>query len=154
VNGEMGKEAAQNEMEHQNESSGQAGQSWHKKLWNSRIEQGWQWLLYLDFLLPAVLFLLAWLPLSMRTFFAQLYHQYTLFIIKPVPNFSSMTGIIGLLIHIGLIIRAIIRRKWLDLSVCLFFLGVLLAFFLIEIDGTALNYHVIRLLDFGVNTSR
>ncbi len=140
------------ELDTQPEKEVQANQNWKTRLWRARLDQGWQWLIYLDFILPALLFLLAWLPLSMRTFFAQLYHQYNLFVLKPIPNLHSFTGIVGLILHLVLIVRALIRRQWIDLVLCLLFFLIVMLFFVVRIDGVALNYWLIRFLDFGVST--
>lgn len=120
------------------------------KLNQLKMDQGWKWLLYLDIIFPFLLFIIALLPISgIRSTFAQFYHNYNLFIICPIPNVQAMIGIVGLILHTGLILRALIRKKWLDLLLCTVFLLAMLAFFGIPIDGIPLNYHVIKLLDFG-----
>lgn len=118
-----------------------------------KMDQGWQWLLYLDIVFPFILFVIALLPLGgLSTTFAGFYHNYNMFIICPIPNIPALIGIVGLVVPIIFMIRAIIRRKWLDLVLCGVFLLAMLAFFGIEIDGLPLNYHVIKLLDFGAGS--
>ena len=63
----------------------------------------WQWLLYIDILLPALLFGLAYLTQS--TGLARIYHSYCLYIASPVPRFPSLTGVVGAVIALGRIPR-------------------------------------------------
>jgi len=117
-----------------------------------KMNQGWQWLLYLDIIFPLILFLIALLPISgIQSTFAHFYHNYNLFIICPIPNISAMIGVFGLILHVGLMGLALFRKKWLDLILCTLFLLAMLAFFGLPIDGMPLNYHVIKLLDFGTS---
>ena len=121
------------------------------KLDRVKMNRGWQWLLYIDIVLPVVLLVLALLPIpGFRQSMAKLYHTYTLFVLCPVPDFAALTGILGMLAHAGVLIWAVVRRDWKDLLICAAFTGAAAAFFLVQIDGTALNYLVVRLLDFGL----
>ena len=56
-----------------------------------------------------------------------------------------------MLFRSGLLLRALIRRKWLDAGLCLLLFALLVLFFHIEINGTTLNYYILRFLDFGLS---
>ncbi len=123
------------------------------RLWRSSPASSWVWLLYLDVFLPGLLFFLAWLPWPFRTALARLFHLYALYILKPIPSWSSGTGLPGLALHIFWLVRALVRKNWLDALLCLLLTLAAGAFFWLEIDGVPLNYAVIRPLDFGLSVS-
>lgn len=112
------------------------------KLKEFRFDKGWKILVYFDFILPAVLYLLAWIikipQLSM------LFHSYETFIISPIPNFQALTGILGLLMHGGILGFALYKKNYKDLALCLFITLLIAAFFFFEI-----NYVLIKPLVFA-----
>ena len=97
--------------------------------------RGWLWLVYLDLVLPALLWVLANL-LQSRTL-ALLFHNYGLYIISTAPVdhtgalfFLTLTGVPGLLLHGYAVARGLIRRDRLDAALCLLLgLLVFLVFF-------------------------
>ncbi len=115
-----------------------------------RMDRGWKWLLYLDVVLPGVLYLLA-LPQwgGFSRLFAQFFHTWALFVMNPVPALPTLVGVPGLLLHLGMVGWCLWRRRWVDALVCLLFAGLMAAFFLVTIDGTALNYWALLPLDLG-----
>ena len=69
---------------------------------NFKFDKGWKILIYFDIILPAILFVLAFL--SGFPFLAKIFHSYEIFIVNPIPGFTSLEGIIGLAYHLGIII--------------------------------------------------
>lgn len=123
-----------------------------QKLYHAKMQQGWQWLVYIDLIFPGLLFVLALLPVSgLNHSLAGMFHLYTRYVLTPLPSFVSLTGILAPLLHLGLLLRALIRRKWLDAGLCLLLFALLVLFFHIEINGTTLNYYILRFLDFGLS---
>jgi hypothetical protein len=112
--------------------------------------RGWRWLVYLDLVLPAVLWLLAFLLHSV--FLARLFHTYGLYVMSPAPigsdgtlYFLSLSGVPGLLLHLYAVVRALLRRDRLDAVLCL---GIAVLVFLFFFFG--LNYEIVRSLDFNL----
>ncbi len=116
-----------------------------KRLINIKMDKGWMWLLYLDILLPSVLFFLALAAgrLGKGGPFSALFHSYNLYIINPIPNFNSFTGIPGLGIHIGAVAYALKRKDRKDMVLCLAFLILAFIYNYFEI-----NYMLSYMLDF------
>lgn len=115
------------------------------RLFNIKMDKGWMWLLYLDILLPSLLLILSLVAGAFgkgRTF-SILFHSYNLYIINPIPNFTSFTGIPGLGIHLAAIAYAIKRKDHKDMVLCLIFL--ILAFIYIYFE---INYKFSYMLDF------
>ena len=116
------------------------------------IRKSWQYQLYITLVLPGLLFLLAWLLRGggAGMMLGRLFHTYNLYVSNPLPNLSPFngTGVLGLLILIGLAVWAIRRRDWTDLAVTLA-LGGINAFYF----WTEWNYRLLRFLDLtgGVN---
>lgn len=126
-------------------------QNWWQKIFNSKMKYGWQWLIYFDLVFPTLLFILALLPISgLDNSLANMFHIYMIYIVNPFPDLASLTGIISPIVHIVLIGVAVWRKKWLDAVLYLLLFIVLIIFFKIKIDGTALNYYILRFLDFGL----
>ncbi len=121
------------------------------KVSGAELSRSWQYLLYIYVVLPAVLFLFAWLLRgnSMGHALASLYHTYNIFVVCPIPNFQSFTGVLGLLLAIYFLIQPIWRKNWFDLAIsgALVLLNFLF-FYLQTPDGINLNYVLLRFLSF------
>lgn len=101
----------------------------------------WQWLLYIDILLPALLFGLAYLTQS--TGLARIYHSYCLYIASPVPRFPSLTGVVGAVIGLGTVFRALYKKDIPDVVLCIVILAAVAVYYY-----TGTNYLLIRYLNF------
>lgn len=107
-----------------------------------KFDKGWKYLLYFDILLPALLFLLAWLIKTPRL--SMLFHSYEIFVVNPIPNFQALTGIVGLLFHVGIIGYTLKKRDFKDMIWCLIITLVMAGFFFFEI-----NYLILKPLEFA-----
>ncbi len=112
------------------------------KLKEFKFDKGWKLLIYFDVLLPAVLFLLAWVTKIPQL--SMLFHSYETFIVSPIPNFQAFTGILGLLFHVGIIGYTLYKKNYKDLAICLLITLIVAAFFFFEI-----NYLIIKPLVFA-----
>lgn len=106
-----------------------------------KFDKGWKYLVYFDIVLPGIVFLLALLTKS--PFLSKLFHSYETFVVSPIPNFVTLTGIIGLVYHLGIIIYTIIKKNYRDLMICLGITILVALFFFFE-----LNYQIIKPLVF------
>jgi hypothetical protein len=106
------------------------------------FDKGWKLLIYFDIILPALLFTAAFF--SGLPFLAKIFHSYELFIVNPIPDFTSFVGIIGLLYHLGIIIYTLTKRDLKDIILSILLTIAILVFFWLE-----LNYLVIRPLNFA-----
>ena len=122
-----------------------------KSLKSFQLTRGWQWLLYIDFVLPLLIYLAALLPLgAMRGQLARIFHSYMLYILFPWPDFQSITGIIAPLLHLYFLINGIRKKQKSDVILAIVFYLIIVLIFTIQIDGTAINYFILRFLDFGL----
>lgn len=116
-----------------------------KKYLNWDFTWSWQWLLTLQFLLPAAYFLLALFfgANTMGRIFSGLYRIYTLYIVSPFPNFSRMQGLIGIVLPLFFLYRCLRRKNLRDFFVCLIILAT-------TISCYALSFHtyLLRFLHF------
>ncbi|NMA67749.1 MAG: hypothetical protein GX957_16210 [Clostridiaceae bacterium] len=106
-----------------------------------KIDKSWKVLIYFDFILPAILFFIAWITGS--SMLSKLFHSYETFVISPIPNFTAYTGIIGLIFHLGIIIYALLKEKIKDVILCILITLLVVLFFYFE-----LNYAILRPLQF------
>lgn len=106
------------------------------------FNKGWKLLIYFDIILPALLFTAAFF--SGLPFLAKIFHSYELFIVNPIPDFTSFIGIIGLLYHLGIIIYTLRKRDLKDIIFSTFLTLAILVFFWFEI-----NYFIIKPLNFS-----
>jgi len=114
------------------------------KLAGMKIEKGWQWLLYLDVLLPGLLYLLAFLmPAGIAVNLARLFHSYSMYVSNPIPNVSALMGLVGLALHLGVLGQAAKRRDWKD-----FVLSLALTLAVVFYYYQGLNYDLVRYLSF------
>ena len=111
--------------------------------------RGWRWLLYVDLVLPAVIWAVAYFARSPT--FALLFHNYGLYVASPAPvgsdgtlYFLSLSGVPGLLIQAYAFVRALLRKDRLDAVLCLVIAVLLFLFFFF-----GLNYEIVKVLDFG-----
>lgn len=107
-----------------------------------KFDKGWKLLIYFDIILPALLFVIAFL--TGIPSLSKLFHSYELFIVSPIPNLASFIGIIGLIYHLGIILYTVIRRDFIDLLICIIITLAIATFFLFEI-----NYLIIKPLNFA-----
>lgn len=103
---------------------------------NFDMNKSWMWLLYLDLVLPLCLFLLAYVLNALGTgfFLSKLFHTYNLFVINPIPNFTSFTGILGLILHIGVIAYALWKKDWRDVLACVGITALVFLYFFFEVN--------------------
>ena len=113
------------------------------KIKEFKFDRGWKLLVYLDLVLPAILYLLALVTKVPQL--SLLFHSYETFIIDPIPDFKALTGILGLLIHIGVIGYSIVKRNHRDMVLCIIIFLLVVAFFWFD-----LNYVIIRPLEFAL----
>lgn len=111
-----------------------------------KMDKAWHWLLYIDFILPLILFIIVLLlPSSeIKQIFSKIFHNYNLFIINIVPNFISLTGILGILIHTAAIVYSIIKKDNKSLIICIIFSILIFLYFFFDI-----NYLLIPMLEFA-----
>lgn len=111
-----------------------------------KMEKSWMWLFYLDALLPLFLFVLAFSlgKTGLGPTLARLFHSYNLYVISPLPDLGSLTGILGVIIHAGAIIYALKKKDLKDAAVSL--LISLLAFLYFYFE---LNYSLALILNFS-----
>ena len=87
------------------------------------IRKSWQYLLYITVVLPAVLFLLAYLlrDSAFGVSLGRIFHTYGLYVSSPIPNLDPFngTGVLGLVILVALAVWAVRRRDWADLGITL-----------------------------------
>lgn len=108
-----------------------------------KMDKGWKYLLYFDLILPALLFLLAWLIQSPKM--SMLFHAYEIFLVNPIPDLKALTGIIGLLYHGGVLGYTLYKHNYKDFALCLSITLAVVVFFLFEI-----NYRIPIPLDFAM----
>lgn len=113
-----------------------------EKIKSFKFDKGWKLLAYFDFLLPALIFLLAFL--TQAPYIARLFHSYEMFIVNPVPNIKTLTGIVGLAYHTGIIGYTIKKRNYIDIAITVMMTLFIAAFFLFGI-----NYIILRPLTFS-----
>jgi riboflavin transporter FmnP len=109
---------------------------------NIKLDKGWKYLLYFDFILPALLYVLAFVLNAPKL--SILFHSYGMYVINPIPNFQTLTGIVGLLFHLGILGYTLYKRNFKDFAVSLAITAAIAAYFLFEI-----NYIIIRPLNFA-----
>jgi hypothetical protein len=117
-----------------------------EKLKNFELKKGWQWMLYMDILFPAILFLGALLlkSSSFGVTLAKWFHSYCLYLINPIPDFATFTGVVGLVYPFYFFWQAARKRDWLDLGLCVALTGLMALCFWQE-----WNYLLVKLLSFG-----
>ena len=83
------------------------------------LKKSWQWMAYIYFILPVIMFILGWLmgDNDMGKFFSGLFHAYNLYIMNPLLDFGKKMGIIGILIPLVLFGWAIKRKYYIDLAI-------------------------------------
>lgn len=110
-----------------------------------QMRQSWHWLLYLDVVLPLLLFILALLPIEgLRQLFAKLFHGYQLYVMNPIPDVLHLMGIVGAAYHLFFLGIAIIKKRWLDVLLSLCITAFAIVWFVAE-----LAWSVLRLLSFS-----
>lgn len=109
------------------------------------LQKSWQYLLYIAGVLPAALFLLAWLlrENGVGVMLARMFHTYNLYVSSPVPNFDPFngTGVLGLVILAALAVRAVRRKDRPDLALTLVIGAANGCYFLME-----WNYQLLRFI--------
>ena len=110
------------------------------------LKKMWQWLAYLYVVLPAVLFLLGFLTrnLEMGVVFARLFHSYCMYIVNPIPDVPSLTGILGAVLALGTVFYTLYRRDFRDFGLSVGLIALNFAFYF-----TQTNYLLIPYLRFA-----
>ena len=116
-----------------------------QKVREIKLTQSWQYLAYLYLALYGVLLLLALLlkNTGLGVMLAGLFHNYGLYVIQVIPNFSNFTGVVGAGLAIFFLGWAVRRRDWLDLILSLALVGLNFAYFFFQ-----WNYLLVPLLRF------
>jgi hypothetical protein len=73
-----------------------------------------------------------------------------LYILFPWPDFKSLTGIVAPLLHLYFLINGIRKKQRSDVILSFVFYLIVVLIFTVKIDGTAINYFILRFLDFGL----
>jgi len=130
---------------------GKLGRFWEKSN-QFEVRKSWQYQLYVALILPGLLFLLAWLlqRQALGVALARLYHTYNLYVASPIPNLAPFngTGVLGLVILLGLCVWAVRRRDWADLGVTLALGAVNAVYFWL-----GWNYLLLRFVNITGNVS-
>lgn len=110
------------------------------------LRKAWQWLLYLYVALPVLLFILAYLTreLNMGITFARLYHSYCMYIVNPVPDMPSLTGVFGAALALAAAFWPLYRRDFRDFGISMVLIAANAVYYYY-----AVNYLTIRYLTFG-----
>lgn len=110
------------------------------------LNRSWQYELYIAGVLPGLLFLLAWLLRGggLGVTLARIFHTYNLYVSSPLPNLAPFngTGVLGLVLFVGLAVWAVRRKDWLDLGLTLALGGINALYFWME-----WNYLLLRFLN-------
>ena len=96
-------------------------------------------------MLPALLFLLGFLTrnMDMGILFARLFHSYCLYVVNPIPDVPSMTGILGAVLALGVVFYTLYRRDFRDFGVSFALIALNFLYYF-----TQTNYLLIRYLRF------
>ena len=101
---------------------GKLDQLWEKAD-RVEIKKSWQYQLYITVVLPALLFLLAWVLQGngLGVTLARIFHTYNLYVSNPLPNLDPFngTGLVGLVLLLWLCFGAVRRKDWPDLGITL-----------------------------------
>lgn len=101
---------------------GKLDQLWEKAN-RFEIKKSWQYQLYITVVLPALLFLLAWVLQGngLGVTLARIFHTYNLYVSNPLPNLAPFngTGLVGLVLLLWLCFGAVRRKDWPDLGITL-----------------------------------
>ena len=118
-----------------------------EKLKNFELKKGWQWMLYIDIVFPGILFIGALLlkKMAFGVTLAKWFHSYSLYLINPIPDLASFTGIVGLIYPFYFFYQAVKKRDWLDLGLCLGLTALMVLYF-----GMEWNYSLLKMLSFGM----
>lgn len=84
-----------------------------------KLTKSWHYLVYIYFVLPLLLFIIAVLTRGIEagTIFGALFHNYGLFVASPMIHFSALTGIVGVGIIIWAVLNAIRHKDTKDLII-------------------------------------
>ncbi len=87
------------------------------------LKKSWQYQLYITLVLPAALFLLAFLLRGngLGVTLARIFHTYNLYVSCPIPSLAPFngTGVVGLGLLVWLCFSAARRKDWPDLGITL-----------------------------------
>ena len=108
------------------------------------IKKSWQYPLYITLALPALLFLAARLfrGEGMGVTLARLFHTYNLYVSSPLPNLAPFngTGVLGLILFLGLCTWAVRRKDWTDLGITIALGAVNAVYFWMEWNYLLLRF--------------
>ncbi len=107
-----------------------------------RTTHGWQWLIYIDVLIPAALFAIAFFTKreELGITLANVYHNYTMYIVNPIVNVETFTGIVGILLPFVLLLRANSKKRFGDILAILIVFALVFAAFYFEVNYDLLAY--------------
>ncbi len=107
-----------------------------------RTTHGWQWLIYIDVLIPAALFAIAFFTRreELGITLANVYHNYTMYIVNPIVNVETFTGIVGILLPFVLLLRANSKKRYGDILAILIVFALVFAAFYFEVNYDLLGY--------------
>lgn len=110
------------------------------------LKKSWQWLLYLYLVLPLLIFGAAFLlkNTSFGVSLARIFHSYNLYIINPIPDLASLTGIVGVVLPLVFILPTLRKKDYGDLLICLGLVAAVAVYFYFE-----WNYLAVPLLRFA-----
>lgn len=113
------------------------------------LKKSWQWLLYLYLVLPLLLFVIGVLggDGAIGTYFSKIFHSYNLYVISPLVDFASLTGIIGVIIPGYLLFKAYRRKDYKDIGISIALFLCIAVYFYFEV-----NYMLLKFLQFGGGT--
>lgn len=107
-----------------------------------KFDKGWKLLIYFDIIVPALLYAIA--LITNIPALAKLFHSYEMFIVNPIPNLITFTGLIGIVYHIGIMVYTIVKRNYWDMALCILLSLLITTFFYFEI-----NYLILQPLSFA-----
>ena len=81
--------------------------------------------------------------MDMGILFARLFHSYCLYVVNPIPDVPSMTGIVGAVLALGVVFYTLYRRDFRDFGVSLALIALNFLYYF-----TQTNYLLIRYLRF------
>ena len=107
-----------------------------------KLTKSWQYLAYIYFVLPLVLFIIAVLTRSIDagTIFGTLFHNYGLFVASPIIHLSALTGVVGVAIACWSIVNAVRNKDSKDLIISIALISVNALYYFFGINYILIQY--------------